>query len=147
VYLDNDTFLQDLISYKRAVEAWKAHLRKHPRSRRPKPTVPDAIALAVMALARRLAASRKFAGYTYVEDLIADAVYICIRYIDRFDPAQSSNPLGYFNLACRNAFLQRIDKEKKQSEIKVLALHAVIRAESRNRNGGARHHVGGLEAD
>ena len=42
----------------------------------------------------------------------------CITYIDNFDPAKSSNPFAYFTQIIYYAFLRRIQKEKKQVDIK-----------------------------
>ena len=136
MYLDNDQFLQSLIRYRLALDAWRSHLRKHPRSRRPKPPLPDDIALTVMTIARRLATRADFAQHPFVDELVSDAVYACVRYIDRFDPARSSNPFGYFTFTCRNAFLRRIRKEARQDQLKTLALRAI---------NGAQH-VRSLEA-
>ena len=46
------------------------------------------------------------------------AVENCIQYIDNFDPEKSKNPFAYFTQIIYYAFLRRIQKEKKQLEIK-----------------------------
>ena len=52
------------------------------------------------------------------EDMISDGVENCIQYIHNFDPNKSSNPFAYFTQIIHYAFLRRIQKEKKQLEIK-----------------------------
>jgi len=42
----------------------------------------------------------------------------CVQYIHNFDPAKSKNPFAYFTQIIHYAFLRRIQKEKKQLEIK-----------------------------
>ena len=39
-------------------------------------------------------------------------------YVHNFDPSKSSNPFAYFTQIIHYAFLRRIQKEKKQLEIK-----------------------------
>ena len=40
------------------------------------------------------------------------------QYIDNFDPSKSTNPFAYFTQIIYYAFLRRIQKEKKQLDIK-----------------------------
>ena len=42
----------------------------------------------------------------------------CITYIDNFNPEKSKNPFAYFTQITYYAFLRRIQKEKKQLDIK-----------------------------
>lgn len=42
----------------------------------------------------------------------------CIQYIHNFDPQKSTNPFAYFTQIIHYAFLRRIQKEKKQLEVK-----------------------------
>jgi len=57
-------------------------------------------------------------NYMFREDMISDGVENCIQYIHNFDPNKSSNPFAYFTQIIHYAFLRRIQKEKKQLEIK-----------------------------
>ena len=50
--------------------------------------------------------------------MICDGIENCLQYIDNFDPERSSNPFAYFTQIIYYAFLRRIQKEKKQLEIK-----------------------------
>ena len=50
--------------------------------------------------------------------MISDGIENCLQYIDRFDPAKSSNPFAYFTQIIYYAFVRRITKEKKQQQIK-----------------------------
>ena len=52
------------------------------------------------------------------DDMISDGIENCIQYIHNFDPNKSSNPFAYFTQIIHYAFLRRIQKEKKQLEIK-----------------------------
>ena len=57
-------------------------------------------------------------NYPFREDMICDGIENCLQYIDNFDPEKSSNPFAYFTQIIYYAFLRRIQKEKKQLEIK-----------------------------
>ncbi len=48
----------------------------------------------------------------------SDAEVDCIYALSKFDPARSSNVFGFISKVAWNAFVRRIQKEKKQSYIK-----------------------------
>jgi len=52
------------------------------------------------------------------DDMISDGIENCVQYIHNFDPNKSTNPFAYFTQIIHYAFLRRIQKEKKQLEIK-----------------------------
>lgn len=83
-----------------------------------RPKVPEYIGVCIYKIATRLATKPNFASYTYKDEMISDGIEVCIRYIHNFDPDKSSNPFAYFTQIIYFAFLQRIQKEKKQQYIK-----------------------------
>ena len=52
------------------------------------------------------------------EDMISDGIENCVQYIHNFNPEKSKNPFAYFTQIIHYAFLRRIQKEKKQLDIK-----------------------------
>ena len=54
----------------------------------------------------------------FKDDMICDGIENCITYIDNFNPEKSQNPFAYFTQIIYYAFLRRIQKEKKQVDIK-----------------------------
>ena len=52
------------------------------------------------------------------EDMICDGIENCVQYIENFNPEKSKNPFAYFTQIIYYAFLRRIQKEKRQLEIK-----------------------------
>jgi hypothetical protein len=50
--------------------------------------------------------------------MISDGIENCVQYIHNFNPERSQNPFAYFTQIIHYAFLRRIQKEKKQLEIK-----------------------------
>ena len=54
----------------------------------------------------------------FKEDMISDGIENCVQYIHNFNPEKSQNPFAYFTQIIHYAFLRRIQKEKKQLDIK-----------------------------
>ena len=54
----------------------------------------------------------------FKEDMISDGIENCVQYVRNFDPEKSKNPFAYFTQIIHFAFLRKIQKEKKQLEIK-----------------------------
>lgn len=111
-YLDKTEFLND-------IRAYKARKKLNPDEQ-----ISDYSANAIMQIANKLANRPNFIGYSYRQDMVSDAIYVCLKYFDKFDPDHAKyNPFGYFSQICWFAFLQRLAKEKKQTAIrgKILA--------------------------
>lgn len=83
-----------------------------------RPKIPEYIGECIFKIATKLATKPNFASYTYKDEMISDGIEVCIRYIHNFDPEKSNNPFAYFTQIIYYAFLQRIQKEKKQAYIK-----------------------------
>jgi DNA-directed RNA polymerase specialized sigma24 family protein len=54
----------------------------------------------------------------FKEDMISDGIENSVQYIHNFNPDKSQNPFAYFTQIIHYAFLRRIQKEKRQLEIK-----------------------------
>lgn len=110
-YCDKVTFLTDIRAYK---ERKKIN---------PDEPISDYSARAIMMIAEKMANRPNFIGYSYRQDMISDAIYVCLKYFDKFDPTHIKfNPFGYFSQIVFFSFLQRIAKEKKQTSIKAKIL-------------------------
>jgi DNA-directed RNA polymerase specialized sigma24 family protein len=83
-----------------------------------KPIVPKYIGESILLICNNLAKKPNFSGYTYKMDMVSDGVMDCISAVDNFDPDKTNNPFAYFTQIAWNAFLRRIQKEKKQTYIK-----------------------------
>lgn len=83
-----------------------------------RPKIPEYIGECIFKIATRLATKPNFASYTYKDEMISDGIEVCIRYIHNFNPDKSNNPFAYFTQIIYFAFLQRIQKEKKQAYVK-----------------------------
>ena len=110
-YVDNKVFLQAMIEYKDKCE--KAEKRK-----RKKPPVTNYIGECFLKIANHLSYRPNFINYTFRDDMISDGIENCLQYLKNFNPAKSNNPFAYFTQIIYYAFIRRIQKEKKQSNIK-----------------------------
>ncbi len=76
--------------------------------------IPDKIALSIMKICENLAKSGRFSGYTWKQEMIADAILSCIQFCRNFDPTKSQNPFAFYTQIAYNAFVQRIKLEKQK---------------------------------
>ena len=110
-YVDNREFLKSIILYRRACAQAKRAGRREPR-------VPEYIGECFLKIATHLSYKPNFVNYMFRDDMISDGIENCVQYIHNFDPEKSKNPFAYFTQIIHYAFLRRIQKEKKQLEIK-----------------------------
>ena len=110
-YVDNKQFLEALVKYRDEVEIAKIQGKAKPR-------VGNYIGDCFLKIATHLSYRPNFINYMYKDDMNCDGVENCIQYIDNFDPAKSKNPFAYFTQIIYYAFLRRIQKEKRQLDIK-----------------------------
>lgn len=72
-----------------------------------------------LLLAKRYSDRGSFAGYSWKDDMICEAVLTCIKYMHNFDTEiDSPNPFAYFSRIIHNSFLNYIAKQKTHSKIK-----------------------------
>ena len=110
-YVNNKEFLAALIKYREDKEIAAA-------KGLPKPPIPRYIGECFLKIANHLSFKPNFVNYMFREDMISDGIENCVQYMLNFNPDKSSNPFAYFTQIIHYAFLRRIQKEKKQLEIK-----------------------------
>ena len=110
-YVNNKQLLEALIVY-RAKGAAAAEEGK------PKPRITNYLGECFLKIATHLSYKPNFVNYMFRDDMISDGIENCVQYIHNFDPDKSRNPFAYFTQIIHYAFLRRIQKEKKQLEIK-----------------------------
>ena len=113
-YVDNKEFLSALFVYKNKVNAALTDGSD-------RPMIPNYIGECFLKIATHLSYRPNFVNYPFREDMISDGIENCVQYIDNFDPNRG-NPFAYFTQIIYYAFLRRIQKEKKQLEIKTKIL-------------------------
>ena len=110
-YVNNKEFLAALIKYREDVEI--AQIQN-----KPKPVIPRYIGDCFLKIANHLSFKPNFVNYMFKDDMVCDGIENCVQYINNFNPEKSKNPFAYFTQIIHYAFLRRIQKEKKQLEIK-----------------------------
>ena len=110
-YVNNKEFLAALIKYREDREI--AQMQD-----KPKPVIPRYIGECFLKIANHLSFKPNFVNYMFKEDMISDGIENCVQYIHNFDPEKSKNPFAYFTQIIHYAFLRRIQREKRQLEIK-----------------------------
>ena len=83
-----------------------------------KPDVTNYIGECFLKIANHLSYRPNFINYTYRDDMISDGIENCLQYMRNFNPEKSKNPFAYFTQIIYYAFIRRIQKEKKQMQIK-----------------------------
>ena len=110
-YVNNKELLQALIVYREKV----AHAKENDL---PKPRITNYLGECFLKIATHLSYKPNFVNYVFRDDMISDGIENCVQYIHNFDPEKSKNPFAYFTQIIHYAFLRRIQKEKKQLDIK-----------------------------
>jgi hypothetical protein len=110
-YVNNKELLEALIVYRGKV----AHAKEN---NLPKPRITNYLGSCFLKIATHLSYKPNFVNYMFRDDMISDGIENCVQYIHNFDPEKSKNPFAYFTQIIHYAFLRRIQKEKKQLDIK-----------------------------
>ena len=110
-YVNNKELLEALIVYREKV----AHAKENDL---PKPRITNYLGSCFLKIATHLSYKPNFVNYMFRDDMISDGIENCVQYIHNFDPEKSRNQFAYFTQIIHYAFLRRIQKEKKQLDIK-----------------------------
>ena len=110
-YVDNKKFLAAMIEWKEKCEIAEQNDKQAP-------PVTNYIGECFLKIATHLSYKPNFVNYMFKDDMICDGIENCVQYINNFNPEKSQNPFAYFTQIVHYAFLRRIQKEKKQLEIK-----------------------------
>jgi DNA-directed RNA polymerase specialized sigma subunit len=124
-YVNNKEFLAALIEYKKQIrEAAEKEIPgiteeqlktwKSPN----KPRITNYLGECFLKIATHLSYKTNFINYIFIDDMISDGIENCVQYIHNFNPEKSQNPFAYFTQIIHYAFLRRIQREKRQLEIK-----------------------------
>ena len=110
-YVNNKQLLEALIVYREKVAYAKENDLVKPR-------ITNYLGECFLKIATHLSYKPNFVNYMFREDMICDGIENCVQYIENFNPDKSRNPFAYFTQIIYYAFLRRIQKEKRQLEIK-----------------------------
>ena len=110
-YVNNKEFLE-------AISIYRSRVIRAKELGKPRPRVTNYLGECFLKIATHLSYKPNFVNYMFREDMICDGIENCVQYIKNFDPAKSSNPFAYFTQIIHYAFLRRIQKEKRQMDIR-----------------------------
>ena len=115
-YVNNQEFSAAVVDYVGTVKEAKD-------AGKPIPVVTDYVATCFLRIAENLSHKSNFIRYTYREEMVMDAVENCLKAVENYDINASTrtgkpNAFAYFTQIIYYAFLRRIQKEKKQVDIK-----------------------------
>ena len=110
-YVDNKKFLQAMIEHRDKCRIAEEKGKK-------KPDVSNYIGECFLKIANHLSYRPNFINYTFRDDMISDGIENCLQYMSNFNPDKSTNPFAYFTQIIYYAFIRRIQKEKKQMDVK-----------------------------
>ena len=116
-YVNNREFSEAVVDYVTDVKSAK-------KKNKYIPVVTDYIARCFLKIAEGLSHKANFVRYTYREEIVMDAVENCLKAIENYNIEASTrtgkpNAFSYFTQISWYAFLRRIEKEKKQQDIKL----------------------------
>ena len=116
-YVNNADFSNAVVEYVRSVNVAE-------KAGEERPIVPNYVAECLLKIAERLSHKSNFVRYTYREEMVMDAVENCLKALTNYDIEAATrggkpNAFGYFTQISWYAFLRRIQKEKKQQDIKL----------------------------
>lgn len=117
-YVNNKQFSQAVVDYCTEAKDWQE------RGDGSRPIVPDYIASCFLKIAEGLSHKANFVRYTYREEMVMDAVENCLKAIENYNVEAATrsglpNAFAYFTQISWYAFLRRIEREKKQQNIKM----------------------------
>ena len=116
-YVNNKEFSQAVVDYVKEVNAAVAKDQEIP-------VVPNYVAECLLKISERLSHKSNFVRYTYREEMVMDAVENCLKALKNYDVEAATrggkpNAFGYFTQISWFAFLRRIQKEKRQQDLKL----------------------------
>ena len=105
-YVNNKELLQ-------AIVEWKAECRE--KGERVKQS--DYIGKCIILIAQGFSSYFKFSGYTTMwrEEMVLDGIEVATKGLYGFDETVYNSPHAYITQACFRAFLQRINKERRET--------------------------------
>jgi methyl-accepting chemotaxis protein len=116
-YVNNKDFSNAVVEYALLVKEARNNNQQDPM-------VPNYIAECLLKISEGLSHKSNFVRYTYREEMVMDAVENCLRALGNYDADAATrggkpNAFGYFTQISWYAFLRRIQKEKKQHDVKM----------------------------
>lgn len=109
----------DKAEMRKALAEWTLARDAADAAGRPHPPVPHIVGAAILAICNRMGSRSNFNGYTYLDEMIGDAILDCTRAVRNYKADHvKQNPFGYFSNIAWRAMLRRIELESNQTKMK-----------------------------
>lgn len=82
----------------------------------------DVLARMLQLLCSKYAKKGNFVNYSYNEDMQAYAMMMLVRTWNSFDPEKGSNPFAFFTQCIKNSFIQYLNQERRQRDVRDVLL-------------------------
>ncbi len=110
MYVDKAKFHGEL-------EKWAEARLQATEAGRDEPEMPAYVSNSILNICNGLARRGNFNGYPFVEEMVGDAIFSCIRAVKNYKPSnEKKNPYGYFTKVAWSAFLHRLEIESKETK-------------------------------
>jgi len=106
-YVNNKDLYKALVIHKNEKQQSETELR-----------VPEYVGECILLITNKLSDRPNFNKYSYKDEMIADAIENCLMAVNNFNVEKYFNPHAYFTMIAWNAFVRRIEKEKRQVYLK-----------------------------
>jgi len=130
-YVSNRDLYADLVTYNDKKDAAQAVVEGTEEEPELIP-IPESVGAAILKITSRLASRGNFAAYSYRDEMVSDAIENCLAAVDNFNVKKYKNPFAYFTQISWYAFIRRIDKEKRQSYLKIKNFKKTVAEEELN---------------
>lgn len=140
---DNPTHYVNKEEMRQALIEHRAACLKAESEGKELPGVSNYLGDCFIKIAKGLAMKYNFRDYSYVNDMVMDGVYTCLKYVRSFDPDKISkitnkpvSAFSYFTQVCFYSFVNRIKTETKEADIKwALVLETDLESFSQGEEG------------
>ena len=78
----------------------------------------DTLVMMLLTLCDRYAKKSNFANYSYIADMKSYAILNLVKIWGSFDENKSSNPFSYYTQSIKNSFIQFLNQERRQRNVK-----------------------------
>ena len=117
-YLNNDDMVKAIIEWQAACKIAKKNGTEEPRQS-------DYIGRCILLICNGLGSKGNFAGYSYRQEMVGDAIEWCTNAVKSFDPTRvgpktgkTNNAFNYLTMVAYHAMQRRINIERKQNATK-----------------------------
>lgn len=110
-YIDNEIFTKELNKY--ALKQKERIAQGLPREK-----IPETIGAGILQIVNGLASRYNFRNYTYIDEMVGDAIVACVNAVHKFDIEKSQNAFGFIGFCAWRVMVNRIKLEKHQQSIK-----------------------------